>query len=59
VDDALRSGLEQQAFVEWLRPPEDPQPVRKRRTYQQGNVAQVEIMEDRKTPGQNRFFASK
>ena len=57
VDDASRSGREQQAFVEWLRPPEDPQPVRSRRTYQQGNLAQVEIVEDRKTPGQTRFFA--
>jgi hypothetical protein len=59
VDDALRSGRERQAFVESLRPTEDPQPVRKRRTYQQGNVTQVEIVEDRKTPGQNRFFVSK
>ncbi|MEK9580276.1 MAG: hypothetical protein VW037_07215, partial [Acidimicrobiaceae bacterium] len=59
VDDASRSGREQQAFVEWLRPPEDPQPVRRRRTYQQGNGAQVGIVEYLETPGQSGFSATK
>jgi hypothetical protein len=45
VDDQSKLGREQHVIVEWKCPPKTRSPCVDRRTYQQGNVAQVEIVE--------------